>query len=262
MGGGYQYVSGTSFSSPIVAGVAALMLSANSTLTAAEVDQLLTTTADDRGSVGKDEGFGWGRVNAYRAVAAAAVSTPPQDLTAPTVAITSPAAGAVVTGSLVVTVDATDAGGIGRVDLYVDGVLQGSDTTAPYSFTWNSDTGGSGARTLTVKAYDLAGNQSESGPVTVSAMAPIQDTTAPTVTIQSVTRQANKLRVAVSAVDDRSVSRIELYLDGALWATSTANPVVFNMNLKPLAAGTHGLSARAYDPSGNASSTSATMFSK
>jgi subtilisin family serine protease len=64
-------VNGTSFSSPIVAGVVALMLSANPALTAEEVRRILEGTADDIGPAGFDPDAGWGRVNAGRAVAAA-----------------------------------------------------------------------------------------------------------------------------------------------------------------------------------------------
>ena len=70
-GGTYGSVSGTSFSGPITAGVAALMLSANPALTPGDIAALLRGNADDLGTSGWDEGFGFGRVNAYRAVVAA-----------------------------------------------------------------------------------------------------------------------------------------------------------------------------------------------
>ena len=67
--GGYSYWSGTSFSSPIVAGVAALVLSVNPLLTNADLVDILEKTADDLG--GYDSSFGWGRINAQQAVLAA-----------------------------------------------------------------------------------------------------------------------------------------------------------------------------------------------
>ncbi|HEY1240624.1 MAG TPA: S8 family serine peptidase [Bryobacteraceae bacterium] len=73
-GGGYGYWYGTSFSSPIAAGVAALMLAANPSLTNSELVAILEETADDLGPPGFDPAFGWGRVNADRAVAAAAAA--------------------------------------------------------------------------------------------------------------------------------------------------------------------------------------------
>lgn len=64
-------LSGTSFAAPLVAGVAALMLSANPDLTPADVKRLLMDSADDMAPPGRDERSGAGRVNAVRAVTAA-----------------------------------------------------------------------------------------------------------------------------------------------------------------------------------------------
>ncbi len=71
MGGSYGYWSGTSFSSPITAGVAALALAANPSLTNSDLVTLLEQNADDIGVPGYDAQSGFGRVNAYRTVAAA-----------------------------------------------------------------------------------------------------------------------------------------------------------------------------------------------
>jgi subtilisin family serine protease len=67
-GGGYGYVNGTSFASPIAAGVAALVLAANPQLTSQQVVDILKQSADHPGAAGFDPYYGWGRVNAGRAV--------------------------------------------------------------------------------------------------------------------------------------------------------------------------------------------------
>ncbi|MGB3363641.1 MAG: S8 family serine peptidase [Thermodesulfobacteriota bacterium] len=72
-GNGYTGWVGTSFSSPIVAGLAGLIWSANMSLTNAEVDQILRTTADN---IGSSFFFGDGRINANAAVLAAGDPTP------------------------------------------------------------------------------------------------------------------------------------------------------------------------------------------
>ncbi|HWI65056.1 MAG TPA: S8 family serine peptidase, partial [Symbiobacteriaceae bacterium] len=64
----YTVMSGTSMASPVVAGVAALLLEANPYLTVDEVKDTLFSTAQDWGAPGKDIDYGWGRLNAYRAV--------------------------------------------------------------------------------------------------------------------------------------------------------------------------------------------------
>ena len=63
--------SGTSYSTPLVAGVAALMLSANPSLSPQEVTSILETTAKDLGTPGWDPTYGYGLVQADAAVAAA-----------------------------------------------------------------------------------------------------------------------------------------------------------------------------------------------
>lgn len=67
--------NGTSSSTPIVAGVAGLVLSVNPNLTEAQVRRLLTQTADKVGQVvytnGRNNQMGQGRVNALRAIQAA-----------------------------------------------------------------------------------------------------------------------------------------------------------------------------------------------
>ncbi len=62
----YNFNNGTSFSCPLTAGVAALVLSAHPHLTPLEVRDALRMTADRAGN--PDNLFGWGLVNAYDAV--------------------------------------------------------------------------------------------------------------------------------------------------------------------------------------------------
>jgi len=74
--GFYKHFGGTSGATPIVAGVCALILSANPNLTAREVKDILQKTADKIGSPseyvnGHSRKYGFGRVNADKAVAEA-----------------------------------------------------------------------------------------------------------------------------------------------------------------------------------------------
>ncbi|MCG2725303.1 MAG: S8 family peptidase [Elusimicrobia bacterium] len=62
----FTYADGTSFSAPIVSGLAALIISAQPTLTALEVGNLLRSGADDLGAPGPDSSYGWGRINAFK----------------------------------------------------------------------------------------------------------------------------------------------------------------------------------------------------
>jgi thermitase len=62
-GSGYGLGDGTSFAAPLAAGAAALVWSINPSLTPDEVQNILYTTADDLGTPGRDEVYGWGRIN-------------------------------------------------------------------------------------------------------------------------------------------------------------------------------------------------------
>ncbi|MEB3284396.1 MAG: S8 family serine peptidase [Candidatus Sericytochromatia bacterium] len=67
-GGGYKSVDGTSFSTPITAGVVALMLGAGQSSNPGAVKKRLQETAVDIGAPGPDDKAGAGRVSAERAV--------------------------------------------------------------------------------------------------------------------------------------------------------------------------------------------------
>ncbi|HRI43922.1 MAG TPA: Ig-like domain-containing protein [Fimbriimonadaceae bacterium] len=66
--GNYYHIDGTSFASPIVAGVCALMLTADPALKPREVEEILFRTCRDLGIVGRDELYGWGAVDAHAAL--------------------------------------------------------------------------------------------------------------------------------------------------------------------------------------------------
>ncbi len=70
-GGKYGTKNGTSMASPHTAGVVALLLGANPNLTVEQIEELLTRSAVDRGPAGPDKTYGYGRLDAYAAVAGA-----------------------------------------------------------------------------------------------------------------------------------------------------------------------------------------------
>ena len=99
----------------------------------------------------------------------------PSDTVAPTVSISSPAAGTTASGTVTVTANASDNVGVAGVQFKLDGGNLGAeDATAPYSTSWDTTAATNGSHTLTAVARDAAGNTRTSAgiAVTVSNGAP------------------------------------------------------------------------------------------
>ena len=96
--------------------------------------------------------------------------TPSSDTTPPTVALTAPADGATVSGTVPVSANAADNVAVGRVEFYRGSTLIGSDGSSPYSVNWDASGVASGSYALTARAFDTSGNMTTSATrnVTVS----------------------------------------------------------------------------------------------
>lgn len=159
---------GTSMSSPIVAGVAALIVSLNPQLSNMQVNDIIKNSADDLGAIGRDDYYGHGRVNAGKAIMLALNTTPePPDTMAPSVSVTSPSSGSVVKGTISVSASASDNVGISKVELLVNGQLFATDSASPYSFSVDTTRYADGSLSLQARAYDNAGNVATSSSITV-----------------------------------------------------------------------------------------------
>src|SRR6185503_9075311 len=100
---------------------------------------------------------------------ASAIVTITVDNTAPAAAITSPAAGATVSGTISVAATASDSGsGVSRVEFLLDGAVQATVTTSPYGWSWNTTSATPGTHQLAARATDGAGNQTTSAAVSVT----------------------------------------------------------------------------------------------
>jgi hypothetical protein len=253
-GGGYAYGSGTSFASPLAAGLAGLIISANPSLSNAQVVEIIELNVDDLGEPGFDPFFGWGRINVYASLIDATSSAPAEDTTAPLVSVGAPEDGSVVSAITTVSVWATDDTTVAVVELYIDGSLLATDTTTPFNFNWNTAQSDDGLHTIQAMAYDAAGNRGESDVVAVTVDNTVADTTPPEASIVSPADGdivSGTISVSVSASDDIGVAAVELYLDGALLSTDNTAPFSFTWDTATTADGTHTLQARAYDAASN-----------
>ncbi|NIR12629.1 MAG: hypothetical protein GWN86_01205 [Desulfobacterales bacterium] len=139
----------------------------NSTLTNQELREHIRNTADDLGDAGWDPEYGYGRINAYRALTE---FKPPDN--PPTCEIVDPAEGQVINGTYRVLVDATDDSQVSKVELSID---SGSwiDITANfdgtyYYYDWDTTTVSDGSHTLDARATDDASQITYASQVTVT----------------------------------------------------------------------------------------------
>ena len=183
--------------------------------------------------------------SASRAVTVAATDTTP-----PAVSLTAPAAGAVVSGTVTWSATASDNVGVTKVELRDGATVVATLTASPYTFSWNTSSIATGAHTLTAKAYDAAGNSTTSASRAITI-----DRTAPTVTLTAPASGATvsgTVTVSATATDNTSVARVEFYRDGStLLATGTTSPYSISWDTTTIAAGSHPLTAKAYDAAGN-----------
>jgi Bacterial Ig domain/Chitobiase/beta-hexosaminidase C-terminal domain len=176
-------------------------------------------------------------------------SPEPPDLS---VALTSPAAGATVSGVVPVTADAAPGGAVTSVEFLADGVSIGTDLDGSdgWSVQWNTSPIAQGTRALTAVARDAGGNEAVSTAVSVSVL---NDATPPVSAIAcndtacSTGWYTSSVAVTLSATDAGSgVAAIRYTLDGS---EPTAASTVFNGQFTVSATTT--VRFRAWDNAGN-----------
>jgi len=253
----YTYGWGTSFSSPVTAGVIALIMTANPYLTADEVEVVLEQSAD-KPITGTEwhKYFGHGRVNAAAAVTLA-MQTNHIDSQAPSVTIFSPSANSQVSDTAWVEVEASDNLSITEVELYVDDKLIGIDTMSPYQFSWDTTHVADGNVTFIAKAYDAAGNVASSIPVNIAVdnITDTIDTQSPVVTISNPTdgsAVSRTVNIAVNGSDNIAVTQLTVFIDGRQQCSvSNTNTTTCSWNTRKVSSGSHTITALARDTAGN-----------
>jgi len=189
----------------------------------------------------------------FVATSASHTVTVRNDTTPPSVEITAPAAGSAVAGTSVpISATASDDAGVASVDFYSGTTLIGSDTTAPYSITWDTTTGPDGQYVLTAQASDPNGNVGTSSPVTVDVR---NDTTPPSVAITAPvagsTVSGTSVPITASASDGSGVTQVEFLVGSTVVGTDTSAPYSVSWNSTSVPDGSVSVTARATDPNGN-----------
>lgn len=154
-GNRYGYLSGTSMAVPMVSGVAALVWSKNPSMTNAQVADDLFQSAVDLGTSGKDTVYGWGRIDAAKALEVKTLTPPApevQPLTDKDTVLSGTVAANIVNGTVVVS---NDNGEIGRTPV---------DSQFHFSLQIPAQKAGT---KLSVRVIDSQGNQSSPTVITV-----------------------------------------------------------------------------------------------
>ena len=258
---------GTSFASPIVAGVAALVVSENPSLSNTQIVSILERSADDLGPAGCDPSFGFGRVNAYRAVSEAALepgALPPMLASGPAVMLSSPADSTQFPLGATVPVAAVASAGtssalITNVLLVANGEPLASFTAPPFNVDWTPVEPGRYA--LTALAVDDQGVCVTSPPVWIQVAG--QDTKAPSIRIIGGPATGARLpspaiSLAGTARDSSGIDRVEVQVNGG--QTQTASGTTNWSAEILLAPGKNVVQVRSVDAAGNVSSEAMRLF--
>lgn len=247
-GGHYAGAWGTSFSAPLAAGGAALLLQVDPTLDQAKAAELLGKADPMQGGMGK------GRLNLSEAVRTTS------DTTAPTISILAPASGGSLFGSVLVSASASDNVGVAGVRFMLDDQPFGAEiAAAPYQQAWMTASVPNGSHVLTALARDAAGNESSSV-VTVTVA---NDSAAPTVALTNPPAGATlsgTVTVTAAASDDLEVFGVRFTVDGVpLGGEDTVAPYEVTWTTTGAANGPHVVAAVARDAAGHETSASAAV---
>jgi N-acetylneuraminic acid mutarotase len=171
----------------------------------------------------------------------------------PAVSISSPANSATFESGANITInaDATDAdGSVQTVHFYANNALIGTDSAAPFNFTWNEVRGGS--YTLTVVATDNAGGVTTSAPVqinvNVSTAPPVCLLASPTNGLTYTAPADVVINADARANRDRTLTKVEFFNGTDAIGTYTNGP--YGYTWSNLGAGTYNFSVRCTDSAG------------
>lgn len=213
---GYYFYQGTSMATPHVAGTAALMISNGNATTPDQVQRALQDTAHERGEPGKDNLYGYGLIDAY---AALGWTDGPQN-DPPMVQVVQPSEGAVITGMIDITAEATDDDMVTQVEFYVNGISIGIDEIAEgaqFSVTWDSTSLADGPASIVARATDNGDPAltTDSDPVSIEVD---NIDGLPSVTIRlpvAGSTVSGNVTITADAFDDRGVQQVEFFVEGS-----------------------------------------------
>jgi len=149
------------------------------------------------------------------------------DTTAPTISLTAPAAGTIVTSTVAISGSAADNIGVAGVQFRLDGANLGAEVaTPPYTAKWNTTTTPDGVHVLTAVARDAAGNKATSAGLTVTvANAGAIDGIAPAISGMSLSVTASSATVGWTT-NEPSDTQVEYGVTRSYGTRAPLNPTL------------------------------------
>ncbi len=173
------------------------------------------------------------------------------------VTITAPSAGSTVKGSVLIQTTNNNNVNVSKVEFYVDDVLKGSSSSAPFQFTWKTDGLTWGTHALQAKAYDVLNQLMGSSPkVNVKVDNP------PSISVTSPANGATlngTVSIQANASDDQGISRVEFYVDGGKLSEVAASPYTYGWDTTLFSNDFHVLRIVAVDTSSQSSESQITV---
>src|SRR5262245_6621470 len=182
---------------------------------------------------------------------------PPTTNTPPTVSITAPASGSTVSGTVNCAANASDSNGVSRVVFSLDGAVIATDTSSPYSCSFNASTLAAGSHMLRAEATDSLGATSSTqisfnvsgGSSTGSNPVPAVSVKAPA-SGQQISASSGLSNCEVSASDANGIEQVQFFMNGALYHTEKLAPYTCGFGGGKFPNGTYTLKAVATDKLG------------
>lgn len=180
----------------------------------------------------------------------------PIPLTQIGVSITSPISEEIVRGTKILRAEiagSIEGKVVKRVEFFSDNALIGSDSSAPFSFSWVTNRTIDGRHSISARAVFDDDSIEASTPINI-----LLDNTAPNASVtfpayDYSVNVASNLRITAAAQDNQNGSglkEVQLFVDNLLKGTDSSAPFEFSWST-PNSTGTHNIKVKAIDIAGN-----------
>jgi hypothetical protein len=169
----------------------------------------------------------------------------------PSITMTAPTGGAVVSGTVTVSATASAPAGVAGVQFKVDGNNLGSEVTAaPYQVSWNTTTIADGTHALSAVLRDNGGATVMSSNVSVTVANTVPPTL-PTISITAPSAGATVSGSVTISAAAQNTTAVQFLVDGAnVGAEDTTSPYSISWNTSSVSDGSHAITARARNSNG------------